>query len=114
MKGDKLRYYFLNEVFPDLNEIDRESLLSNYSNFTVDEIFVKLTPLFDKYESVKILPSSYIKRIHRFEKEIIHKMNMLNKSELYDSEVLKAIIEVYMDKYTQKVLSPKVERDSIK
>lgn len=96
---------FLNEVFPDLNEIDRESLLGNYTDISIDNIFIKLAPVFDKYESEKVLPSSYIRRIHRFEKEIIHKMNMLNVTRIYDSEILKALIEVYMDKYTQNIQS---------
>ena len=100
----------MNEVFPELNENDRESLLSNYTDISIDDIFIKLAPLFDKYESEKVLPSSYLRRIHRFEKEIIHKMNMLNVTQLYNSEILKALIEVYMEKYTQKIQSIKSKR----
>ena len=101
---------FLNEVFPNLNEIDREFLLSNYSDSTIDEIFIKISPIFDKFESENLLPSSYLRRTHRFEKEIIHKMNLINNSEMYDTEILKALIEVYMEKYTEKVLSLKLTR----
>ncbi|MBC8311191.1 MAG: hypothetical protein H8E72_02710 [Candidatus Marinimicrobia bacterium] len=101
---------FLDEVFPDLSKKHREILLNDYSDFTIDDIFIKLAPIFDRYESEKILPSSYVKRAQRFEKEIIHKMNMLNRTKIYDKEILSALIEVYMEKYTPKVHSLKLNR----